>query len=177
LLESKKRIIRWVLATVLVVDLALIVINWKLAAAPRASASEITLLKRQHALLAADVARGDQIRKDLPAVEKQCDVFVQENLRPVGSGYSSIISDWAMLAKGAGIQAEGISFRQHAPDKSGVVEVEISTSVNGDYAGVVRFINALQHSGTFYLLDGLSLGAGSAGELKLNLALRTYFRT
>jgi Tfp pilus assembly protein PilO len=177
LLESKKRIIRWVLAAVLVLDLALIVINWKVAVAPRASASEIVLLKRQHALLAADVARGDQIRKELPAVEKQCDAFVQQNLRPVGSGYSSIISDWGMLAKDAGIQAENISFRQHTADKSGVVEVEISTSVNGDYAGVVRFINALQHSGTFYLLDGLSLAAGSAGELKLNLALRTYFRT
>jgi len=166
-----------VLGTVLVADLALLVINWKVAIGPRASMSEITLLKRQHALLAADVSRGDQIRKELPVVEQQCDKFVQQNLRPVGSGYSAIISDWGALAKGAGIQADSIAFRQHAADKSGVVEVEISTSVNGDYASLVHFINALQHSDTFYLLDGLSLGAGSAGELKLNLEVRTYFRT
>jgi Tfp pilus assembly protein PilO len=170
-------LIRWLLGAVLVADLMLAAVNWKLAASPHAPASELALLKRQRALLAADIARGDQIRKDLPAVEKQCDTFVQKTLPPVGNGYSSIISGWGALAKGAGIHSENISFRQHAADKSGVVEVEISTAVDGNYSSLVRFINALQHSDTFYVLDGLSLAAGSAGELKLNLALRTYFRS
>ena len=177
MLRSKKTLIRWALGAVLAADLALLAINWKLASAPRTPASDIVLLKRQHALLAADVVRGDQIRKNLPVIEQQCDTFVQKNLPPVGNGYSSIISDWGALAKGAGIQGETIAFRQHPPDKSGVVEVEIATSVNGDYPSLVHFINALQHSETFYVLDGLSLAAGSTGQLKLNLQLRTYFRT
>jgi hypothetical protein len=47
---------------------------------------------------------------------------------------------------------------------------------------VVRFINGLEHSGNFYVLDGLALagsGSGSVGDmrLKLNLQLRTYFRS
>ena len=128
-------------------------------------------------MLAADVARGDQIRKDLPAVEKQCDVFFQQNLRPAATGYSAIIADWAALAHGAGIHSENIAFSQHAAEKNGVIEVQIATSVNGNYPSLVHFINALQHSDTFYVLDGLSLAPESAGELKLNLQVRTFFRT
>jgi hypothetical protein len=41
----------------------------------------------------------------------------------------------------------------------------------------VRFINGLERSKNFYVLDGLSLAAGSGGNLRLNLRLRTYFRT
>jgi hypothetical protein len=56
--------------------------------------------------------------------------------------------------------------------------VDILAVVDGDYPSVVRFINDLEHSDTFYVLDGLSLASsGSGGQLKLNLQLRTYFRT
>ena len=58
-----------------------------------------------------------------------------------------------------------------------MVEVEIASVVNGDYSSVVRFINGLEHSDNFYVLEGLALAAGSAGELRLNLHLRTYFRS
>ena len=174
---ARKKLIRAVLAVILLADVALIAVNWKLSTEPRSSRSDLNLLKKQHALLAADVARGEAIRKNLPSVEKQCDTFFQENLRPAGTGYSSIIADWGQLARSAGIQAEDISFSQRSTDQNGVVEVAIGTSVDGDYAGLVRFINALQHSDTFYILDGLSLAAGSSGQLKLNMQLRTFFRT
>ena len=58
-----------------------------------------------------------------------------------------------------------------------MVEVDIGATVDGEYSGIVRFINGLEHSDTFYVLDGLTLAAGSTGGLRLNLRLRTYFRT
>jgi hypothetical protein len=76
------------------------------------------------------------------------------------------------------LQAGNLSFHQHEPDKRGVTQVDIFAVVDGDYSSVVRFVNDLQHSDTFYVLDGLSLaGGGSGGQLKLNLQLRTYFRS
>ena len=174
---SRKKLIRWLIAAVLLIDLGLLAANWKLTTGPRTSRSDLNILRRQHALLAADVARGEQIRKELPAVEKQCDVFFHDNLRPAATGYSALIADWGQLARGSGIAAENISFSQHAAEKNGVMEVGISTAVTGDYPSLVRFINALQHSDTFYVLDSLTLAAGTAGQLKLNLQLRTFFRT
>jgi type IV pilus assembly protein PilO len=172
-----KKLIRGVLIVVVAVDLVLAGINWQMANSPHAPQAELNLLKKQYALQAADITRAEAIRKALPEIERQCDAFFQHDLRPVGSGYSSIVSDLGGMSRVAGLRTENLSFRQHPADKRGVIEVDISGLVSGDYSSVVRFINGLEHSNTFYVLDGLSLAAGSAGELRLNLQMRTYFRT
>jgi Tfp pilus assembly protein PilO len=181
-LTRKKAVIQWAIGALLVIDLVLAGLNWRLTSAPRTPRTELALLRRQHALLAADVARAEQIRKNMPATDHECDTFFTQNLRPAGSGYSSLVSDLGAVAHDAGLSTENITFRQHTADKRGVVEVEIGASVDGDYPSVVRFINGLEHSGNFYVLDGLALagsGSGSVGDmkLKLNLQLRTYFRS
>jgi Tfp pilus assembly protein PilO len=180
--KRTKTIIRVILGIVVAVDLGLAGINWQLADANRAPESELKALKRQHGLMAADIARAETIRGTLPQVELQCDNFFKQNFRPAASGYSSVVSDFGSLSRSAGLQTENLNFHQHDADKRGVTEVEISAVVDGDYSSVVRFINNLQHSDTFYVLDGLSLspasvGSGPGGQLKLNLQLRTYFRT
>mgnify|MGYP001608520988 FL=1 len=58
----------------------------------------------------------------------------------------------------------------------GVTEVTVSATVEGDYVSVVRFINGLERSDNFYLLDSLGLASSTGGSIKLNLQLRTYFR-
>jgi Tfp pilus assembly protein PilO len=145
--------------------------------ANRTPQAELNALKRQHALMADDVTRAQTIRTTLPEIEQQCDTFFKQTFRPIGSGYSSVISDFGTLTRGAGLQAENLNFHQHEADKRGVTEVDISAVVSGDYSSVVRFVNNLEHSDTFYVLDGLSLAPnGSGGQLRLNLQLRTYFR-
>jgi hypothetical protein len=182
-LTRKKALIQWAIGALLVIDLVLVGLNWRLASAPRTPRTELALLRRQHALLAADVARAEQIRKNMPSTDHECDTFFTQNLRPAGSGYSSLVSDLGAVAREAGLSTENITFRQHTADRRGVVEIEIGEVVNGDYQSVVRFINGLEHSGNFYVLDGLALAAGSAPgsagdmKLKLNLQLRTYFRS
>ena len=175
--KRRQKLNRWALGAVLLTDLVLVGVNWRMATAPQPDQSELGLLKRQHDLLAADVARGEKIRKDLPAVEQQCDAFFKEQLRPAARGYSAVVDNLGEVARAAGLRTENITFRQHNPDKRGVIVVDIGATVNGDYPSVVRFINGLEHSDNFYVLDELSLAAGSAGSLKLNLRLRTYFRT
>lgn len=176
--KRTKTIIRVILGIVVAADIVLVGINWQMADANRTPQSELNALKRQHALMLADITRAETIRATLPAVEQQCDTFYRQNFRPIASGYSSLVSDFGSLSHGAGLQAGNLSFHQHDPDKRGVTQVDILAVVDGDYPSVVRFINDLQHSDTFYVLDGLSLASsGSGGQLKLNLQLRTYFRS
>jgi hypothetical protein len=177
LLKRRKQIVRFAIGAVLLANLVLLGISWRLATAPGPDAGRLSLLQRQHDLLAADVARGHRIRAELPAVEQQCDVFFKERLPLADSGYSQVVDNLGAVARTAGLRTETISFRQQNPDARGVIAVEIGATVNGDYPSVVRFINGLERSPNFYVLDGLSLAAGSTGELKLNLRLRTYFRT
>ena len=55
-----------------------------------------------------------------------------------------------------------------------MVEVEISTVVNGDYPSVVRFINGLEHSDNFYVLDNLAL-ARARREIEIEFAIAHVF--
>jgi len=127
--------------------------------------------------MADDVRRGDQIRKELPADEKQRDDFFQEQFRPAGAGYSALIADLGSVASQAGLKIESTNFQQHAPDAHGVVEVDINESIDGSYPSVVAFLNGLERSHGFYILDSLSLSSSRDAMLKLSLELRTFFRS
>lgn len=172
---ARKTLIRILLGVIILVDLALVGINWKIAATPHTPQSELKMLARQHALMAADIARAQKIRESLPAVQRESDQFFHDQFPPVSTGYSALEDNLGELARSAGIRTEGLSFRQKPPDKRGVTEIEIGTTVDGDYPSVVKFIDSLERSKDFYILDSLSL-APSSGMLKLNLQLRTFFR-
>ena len=177
--KRTKTIIRVILGIVVAADIVLAGVNWQMAAANRTPQAELNVLKRQEALMAADVTRAETILGTLPQIEQQCDTFFRQNFRPIGSGYSSVISDFGSLSRGAGLQAENLGFHQHEADKRGVTEIDMTAVIQGDYSSVVRFVNNLEHSDTFYVLDGLSLAASgsSGGQLRLNLQLHTYFRS
>jgi Tfp pilus assembly protein PilO len=172
-----QKLIRGLLIAVLVIDLGLGALNWRMAAAPRDPADELRLLRQQRALLAADVARARQIRASLPEVERNGVEFFQTQIAPSATGYSALMENLGKIAAETGVRTGNISYQRSQPDKRGVEQIEIGASVTGEYASIVRFINGLEHSDTFYVLDGLQLGASSTGGLALNLRLRTYFRT
>jgi type IV pilus assembly protein PilO len=175
--KSTQRLIQWLLGLVLVADLALAGVNWKMAAAPRDPDAELHTLRQQRALLAADIARAKKIRAELGDVERDGTAFFQKEIAPAQSGYSAVSANLGDLARVSGVRTSNITYRTGMPDKRGVIEIEIGATVSGDYANIVRFINGLEHSDTFYVLDSLSLGAGSVGSLGLNLHLRTFFRS
>jgi Tfp pilus assembly protein PilO len=175
--HRRKTLIRWVLAAVIVIDLGLLVLNWRMASAPHAPQGEIQALELQRKLMAADVARGDDIRRNLPAVQAECDRFFNDQFRPVASGYSGLIADLGSIASTAGLKADATTFAQHKPDAHGVVELDIGESVEGSYPNVVAFFDGLEHSHDFYILDSLSLSSNREGSLKLSLQLRTFFRS
>jgi type II secretion system (T2SS) protein M len=175
--KSTQTLIRWLLGIVLVADIALAAVNWKMAAAPRDPAEELHTLRQQRALLAADIQRAKTIRAELGGVERDGTAFFQSQIAPAQSGYSALSQNLGDLAKTAGVRTSNITYRAGNADKRGVMEVEIGASISGDYPNIVRFINGLEHSDTFYILDSLTLGAGSAGGLGLNLHLRTFFRS
>ena len=173
-----KSIIRWALAVVLLLDVALLVVNWRASAAdPRELQRQLQAVKRQRDLYAADVDRAKAIRQSMPAVQRQGNEFFSQELRQASTGYSSIAADLGAIAKEAGLQTSNMTFRQREILNRGVIEVEVAAVVEGDYPRVVRFINGLERSRNFYVLDNLMLASSTGGSLKLNLQLRTYFRS
>ena len=176
--KSRKNAIRAIIGLILLADLLLIGVNWQLLSAPTAPSDEVRALRRRRDLLAADIRRVEAIRAELPGVQTETTSFMENVLRPTTAWSSTIVDDLGTLAKDSGLQmTSSTHFRQKAIDKRGVDEITITITMQGAYPSLVCFINALERSKSFYLLDTLSLDSSSEGLLKLNLELRTYFRS
>jgi Tfp pilus assembly protein PilO len=177
MIEHRKAIVRWSLLVILVLDVALAGVNYKLNQSPHVALGELKQLDLHEKSYRADNVRLDKFRAELPADEKQWDEFFTTHFRPAGAGYSAVSEDLGQLSHSAGLRTDTITFRQHSPDARGLMQIDIATAVEGDYESLVSFLNKLEHSDHFYVLDSLALASSSAGKLRLNLQLRTYFRT
>ena len=171
------RIVRWSLGVILALDVVLVGLNWRLSSSPHVQPSDITRLALLEKSYRADNTRLEKFRSELPTDEKQWDDFFTTHFQASGQGYSAISEDLGSLSKESGLQADNITFHQHTPDARGLMELEIATAVEGNYDSLVRFLDKLEHSENFYVLDGLSLASSQGGKLRLNLNLRTFFRT
>ena len=176
-IQRRKKVIRWALGAILCADLLLAGVNWSLERSPHVSPGDLRRLEVLEKSYRADNNRLEGFRAALPADEKQGDEFFETHFRPASEGYSAISEDLGKLSASAGLTADRITFRQHSPDARGLLEVDIVTGVEGSYESLVNFLDKLGHSENFYVLDGLSLASSTPGRIRLNLQLRTYFRT
>ena len=173
-----KQWVRVTLGVLLAADVALLAWNAQAREENRPSQiGQLERLRRQHELLGGDVGLAAGIRNRLPEVEKQCDRFLQEQLLPVAGGYSAVMEDLNRISSETGLRARGVQYKQKELDGRGVAEVQVSATVEGGYANLVRFINSLEKSKQFYLLEELTLVESSANSaIRLSMQLKTYFR-
>src|ERR1700688_2108834 len=167
----RNNMIRWVLAFILLADVVLIGVQWKLNSSPHVQAGELTRLDMMAKQYRADNTRLERFKAELPSDEKQWDQFFTTHFHPAGAGYSAISEDLGELSRTAGLRSDAITFHQHNADTRGLVEIEITTSVEGDYDSLIQFLNKLEHSENFYVLDSLALASSTAGKIRLNLKL------
>ena len=173
----RNNVIRVVLAVILLADAVLFGVHWKLNDSPHVQPAELSRLAMMEKQYRADNARLERFKSELPADEKQWDEFFTMHFHPAGAAYSAISEDLGDLSRSAGLHSDAITFHQHTPDARGLMQVDIVTAVEGDYDSLVQFLNKLEHSENFYVLDSLALASDTQGKLRLNLQLRTYFRT
>jgi Tfp pilus assembly protein PilO len=176
-IQQRKLIVRWGLIVILGLDVVLAAVDYRLHMSPHIAPDEVRRLDLLEKSYRADNARLDKFRAELPADEKQWDEFFTTHFRPSGAGYSAVSEDLGQLSHSAGLRTDTITFHQHSPDARGLMEIDIVTAVEGDYESLVNFLDKLEHSDHFYVLDSLALASSNAGKIRLNIQLRTYFRT
>ena len=177
----RKRIILGGVILLVLADVALAAYSWELSSAPHAPQQQLAVETRQHDLLKADIKRAQDIRDNIPAIQKDCDHF-EQSLVPASSGYSAVTSELGAIARKSGIQLDDLSIKQTEIANRGMKEVAIDVTVNGDYKSVIGFLNGLQRSANLYEVDGLVLASENANQastsvIKVALHLKTYFRT
>jgi type II secretion system (T2SS) protein M len=166
------------LGVVLALDLALLGFLWRFSLQqPESLRADRDRLALDAKKLRADVDRGEKIRASLPQAGKDCDAFYLESFLDSPTGYSQIESDLDGIATKAGVRISGFTFKQKELKDRGVTEIQITTNLDADYPAIIQFINGLERSKNFYLLDSLRLASATSGGIRLDLDLHTYFRT
>ncbi len=176
--KRRKIVTRWIVAAILAADLGLLGYDvYRQAPTDAAQTQEENRVRAGLNRLREDVKQADSIREYLPEIRKQYDGFFTNELRPAATGYSSIVADLNSIGKEAGLRLNGLSFTQRDVGDRGVTEIQITGAVEGAYPNLVSFINGLERSNSFYVLEGLELASSTGGELRMNLKLKTYFRS
>ena len=128
----------------------------------------------QSRVAAADVAarplRG--VDTKLQASDAEAAEFYQTRLP---YAYSDVAGAIGTLAKTNGVRWSRASYVQALP-ADGVTELRIDGSVAGDYTSVARFINAVERSRSFFVIENLALSGAQGGLVNLQLRIGTYIR-
>lgn len=178
----QKRLIIAGLAILLLADLALAIYSVRMIDARQNPQAFFATQSRQVALVKADVKRASDIQKKIPSYLRGLDDF-ENSLIPAAKGYSAVSEEMTDLANKNHVAIADKKFHQKEIPGRNLIELEIESSVAGDYGGLVRFLNALQRSKSVYIVDSLQLetqaqtfGQNVPGNLRVGLHLRTYFR-
>lgn len=179
--KLQKQIILAVLGILIIADMALGVYTYNLNASPHTPQQALALEYRQLELQRADIKRARGIRERIPAIQKGFDQF-EASLLPASKGYSSLTSEIGNIAGRAGVKVDDVNFRQKEVPTRGLSEVEIDSTISGEYSNVVRFLNGLQRSQNVYAVESLTLAQtdnaqNPSGVIHVSLHMKTYFRT
>jgi Tfp pilus assembly protein PilO len=176
----QKRAILIVLGLLLAADLGLAFYSWRLSSAPQTPQREFDEQNTKLGVLKGDIKSAQYIKDNMPATRTDCAKF-EQSLAPASTSSSSITAELDEIAKKAGLHIETQTNRQKEVPNRGMVEMSIDATVNGDYGSVVRFVNGLQRSQRFFVVDGLALATdaqsqAATGPIRVGIHVRTYFR-
>lgn len=188
--QEVKRILRWSVAACLVLDVALaafLLSPWSPSkAAGEERLSELTL---QYQTLAGKVKALDRLQNRVHTSQQQIEKLEQASMPMEREVSSTVLAEVHRIADTSHVSAEGMSFKVDKKTHEGLRKVEMKVMVTGDYANVVQFINGMERSPVFFVIDGVSASMGRAnpgetgpgidreGTIHLLVSLETYVRS
>jgi len=180
--KFEKRAIIFGASLLLLADVALGIYSWRRSKSPALTVQELNTQAGKLKKLKAEIEAAEKTAANLPKTVQDCDKF-EQSLPSVNTVSSAIASDMAEIAKKAGTQLTGVAFRDKEkskdPGAAGIAERSIDATVSGPYDAVVKFLNGLQKSQNFYVVDSLDLATETSAPNLLRVAvhMRAFFRT
>jgi hypothetical protein len=119
--------------------------------------------------------------KKIPIAQRQIDDFYESRFT---SETSVVSANLEKLALGSGVKLAGVSYGKKgtelenaSAEEVGLNRMAIEADLSGDYLQVMHFINALERSKLFFLVDSVQIGSDQGGVVRLRLHLETYLKT
>lgn len=174
-LRQARRHIFIILAVLLAVDvLAAAVLLTPLAGAGAARQREFDKVRRDVQAKMKVVIPPDQVQVRVDEARKQIDAFYKDRL---ASGSSALTSELGKLAAGSGVRLDSARYEEMESDLPGLRHLRISANVTGDYLQEVKFINSVERSRMFFIIDNVNLAEQTGGVVRLGVTLETYLKS
>lgn len=174
-LQGSRRKLKIVIAVMIIADVAAAAVLFS----PLAGSAE----SRRQLInqLTFELAVKTRAAEPLRGMDKKVEVAKQQ----IGDFYkqrfaardSDIVDELGKLAQENGVRILQARYKQEDAEASGIVPVEIEGDFSANYLQLVRFINALERSKLFYMVDSVSLVGETTGPVRLDVRLHSYLKS
>lgn len=110
--------------------------------------------------------------KKVELSRKQIDTFYEKRVPP---SYSAILERLGELQSKSGVKLSRGGYTQ-APGSGDLTEIRMDFGLSGDYTAIMRFINGLERSQTFFIIRAMNLTGQQGGMVNLRLQVSTWLR-
>jgi Tfp pilus assembly protein PilO len=135
-------------------------------------------LKRSRATYEASLARVRQMRElrtKLTSAIQNDQEFSKKHFLTRGTAFSSMLSDLEKLGSENHVKTASIGYQiKTQREQPEFANVAVTMTVEGAYPELMQFINKLERSDMFWIIDNMNVAASQARPLRLNLLMETY---
>lgn len=143
--------------------------------APEVSPAQIAALEKEVASLEKEVGRLRAVQSQVPQLRGRLDEFAGEHFIPSSSGFSAIASDLQTFSSAAGIDLKRVSYSSDKKQKrTDVEQIEVSTTIEGPYANLLRYLQQIEQAPHFYFVKDLEVSSTRSQAVRVDLRLTTY---
>lgn len=135
---------------------------------------ELNQLQTELTVKTRQVAPLQNLPQKVTLASKQIGDFYKKR---IPSQDSQIPTDFGKLASENGVTITRAKYPVKGNGPGGLQRVEIEADLSGSYTALAKFINALERTDTFFIINNVTLGGDPTGPVKLNVKLETYLRT
>jgi hypothetical protein len=133
---------------------------------------EIEGKKAQLRALTIQTAPLTGLGKKVDLSRAQIDTFYAKRIPP---SYSAILETLGQLKEKGPVQLSRAGYTQ-APGSGDLTEIRIDAGLSGDYVGIMRFINNMERSQTFFVIRAMQLTGQQSGTVNLHMQVSTWLR-
>ncbi len=173
-LRAARRNLYAIAGILIVVDIiALVILLSPVGAASAEKQQEFQQLRQDVQAKTKTVVPPDQVQQRIDEARKQ---IVEFERARIPSEASAVSVELGKLASDAGVKLSTVRYDEMDSDVPDLRHYRISAIIAGDYLQEVKFINALERSKQFYVIDSVNLGEQQQGAVRLQINVDTYLR-
>ncbi len=168
--------IRTILTLLLTADgLLVLLVFWPPGASLQSRQAEFQRLQAEHEAARDMVQQMRELQAKLQDAIQNHQQFSRQNFLLREGAFSVMLEDLERLATQNGLRTGGVSYALQEEREQELVKLEATLAIEGGYSNLVHFINRLEQSQLFWIIDSLNVSGSVSRELRLNLQMETYF--